>query len=610
MHSLVVLGPPSEEPPPNVVIEEKAQRNTSPSVGQVVRSPDYASRQKYGDVEVPEEPEAPSEEVEGDGQNSSNQETPQETVIDCTRTVHLLGTEGAPENGSGKEGVGTRTGEPILLVWSANVRDRHLIVEDRGANERRHKGCDHLTIKRDPRRDMDIMGQLEILGKMERMRRGDVSVRLEVIHGGGVARKPEPSEQLRDDVQGDLDIGDGHDDAARNAENDREEDTVQYDGWGGVGGVSPNTSRTERDRDGKDAKVDVLGNLLIAPHKTSVDVFGVSEGGFTLDQVLESSNDLSAVVEVGVGDGRGIHGEEHPIVEGVGSREVRWGVSLVGSLVEEATIVDSIRNVVAGTGVIEHTVRVDGDICGVPGVGVPDSDNDRECEECAEERVEDTVEGIDQRIASNGALVPIPCGERVQTQTTVSTGNGCQVNVIGSDPGCPIEVGHGGDEVVRKPEVDEHGDEAVGEPPHPGNPPTVGRSVGSRVEGPIECDGGQVRGPNGAGWVHEEAAGETSEAVTDKIGREGNEDLIAELASPGLVEVEREVLNPNDVCGVGRRETDVCHDCDDHVLLHVELARVEAPGITEGVKLGDGKDGLEQFTSWVCTETGSGTGKT
>lgn len=169
IHSLVVLGPPSEEPPPNVVIEEKGQWDSSPSVGQVVRSPDYTSHQKDGDVEVPEELESPSEEVKGDGQNSANEETPQEAVVDCTRTVHLPRTEGTPKDGSGKEGVGARTGEPILLVWGANVRDRHLVVEDRSANERGHKCGDHLAIKCDPRRNMDIMGQLEILGEMERM---------------------------------------------------------------------------------------------------------------------------------------------------------------------------------------------------------------------------------------------------------------------------------------------------------------------------------------------------------------------------------------------------------------------------------------------------------
>jgi len=67
MHSLVVLGPPSQEPPPNVVIEQKRQRDPSPGVRQIVGSIDYTSSQKDGDVEVPEEPESHSEEVEGDG---------------------------------------------------------------------------------------------------------------------------------------------------------------------------------------------------------------------------------------------------------------------------------------------------------------------------------------------------------------------------------------------------------------------------------------------------------------------------------------------------------------------------------------------------------------
>ena len=44
-----------------------------------------------------------------------------------------------------------------------------------------------------------------------------------------------------------------------------------------------------------------------------MDILGVGEGGLAADRVLETSNDLTAVVEVGVGDGRGVEGEIHPV---------------------------------------------------------------------------------------------------------------------------------------------------------------------------------------------------------------------------------------------------------------------------------------------------------
>ena len=69
-----------------------------------------------------------------------------------------------------------------------------------------------------------------------------------------------------------------------------------------MGGISTDTSSTQSDRDDEDGEINVLGNLLVAPHETGVDILGVSEGGLAVDQVLETGNDLAAVVEVGMGD--------------------------------------------------------------------------------------------------------------------------------------------------------------------------------------------------------------------------------------------------------------------------------------------------------------------
>ena len=42
-HSLVVLGPPGQETPPDVVVEDESDRNGRPNVGHVVRSPDKST---------------------------------------------------------------------------------------------------------------------------------------------------------------------------------------------------------------------------------------------------------------------------------------------------------------------------------------------------------------------------------------------------------------------------------------------------------------------------------------------------------------------------------------------------------------------------------------
>ena len=113
----------------------------------------------------------------------------------------------------------------------------------------------------------------------------------------------------------------------------------------------------------------------------------------------------------------------------------------------------------------------------------------------------------------------------------------------------------------------------------------------------MEClaqrDRGQVSGPDGARGVDEETTSEASKPVTDEVGRKGNKDLVAKVASPSLVEVDGEVLCPDNLSGVKSGESDVGHDGDDHVLLHVELARVEIPCAAESGVLLIGEDCLE-----------------
>ena len=167
------------------------------------------------------------------------------------------------------------------------------------------------------------------------------------------------------------------------------------------------------------------------------------------------------------------------------------------------------------------------------------------------------------------------------------------MDVVGSDPGGPVEVRHGSDEVVGEPEVDEHRDETVAEPPHPRHCPSVRGSVCPRVEGLIQRDRSQVRGPDGARGVHEETTSKTGETVTDEVGGQGDKDLVPKAASPRLVEVEWEVLHPDDVSGVRGRKSDVGHDGDNHVLLHVEPARVEAPRIAKSGELLFGEGSLK-----------------
>ena len=119
-------------------------------------------------MEVLENLPLPTEEVEWDREEGTNEETPQETIVDGTGTEHLLWPKGTPEDGSGEESVDTRTSEVVLLLGCADIGDlRHLIVEDGRAYESGNDGSKHLAVEGDPRWDMDVVGELEVLGKVE-----------------------------------------------------------------------------------------------------------------------------------------------------------------------------------------------------------------------------------------------------------------------------------------------------------------------------------------------------------------------------------------------------------------------------------------------------------
>jgi len=92
--------------------------------------------------------------------------------------------------------------------------------------------------------------------------------------------------------------------------------------------------------------------------------------------------------------------------------------------------------------------------------------------------------------------------------------------------------------------------------------------------------------------------------------------LVTKVTSPRLIEVDREVLDKDDlthpalgrsrgttiarktyVGGIGGGETNVSHDGNHHMLLHVERSGVETPGISEGSKSPSRKDLLKEPTN-------------
>ena len=130
-------------------------------------------------------------------------------------------------------------------------------------------------------------------------------------------------------------------------------------------------------------------------------------------------------------------------------------------------------------------------------------------------------EGIDQRISNHSKLIPIKSGERVKSQAGHTTSNRSEFGVLRGNPSYPVKVRHRLEDVVGEQEVDEHGDETVHEPPHPGDCPTVYCIVGFGMKGAAESNDRQVGGPDSMGRVDEKSTGEAGETVTYEVDGEG-----------------------------------------------------------------------------------------
>ena len=153
-----------------MVVEGVSDGDGGPNVGHVVRCPGESTIQEDRNVEVGKGFELLAEEVEGNGQDSTQRETPQEAIVDATGTERLFRTESTPEDGSREKRAGPRAGEVILLHGRADTRDlSHLVVENGRADESGDESCPHLAVEGDPRSDVHVMGELETLSEVESM---------------------------------------------------------------------------------------------------------------------------------------------------------------------------------------------------------------------------------------------------------------------------------------------------------------------------------------------------------------------------------------------------------------------------------------------------------
>ena len=158
-----------------------------------------------------------------------------------------------------------------------------------------------------------------------------------------------------------------------------------------------------------------------------------------LEKRLEATDYIEAVVEVCVDDRCGVYRKKYTVEEGIGCCEVEGRVGLISSLIVEPILVENVGNLVAVTESIIRLVDVDRHVSCIPGIRVPDGNDDGEGDGRAQEGVESDEERGDEGLLTSCDNVPVKGRQGVETQTGLCTGDGGEVYVVRSDPRYPTK---------------------------------------------------------------------------------------------------------------------------------------------------------------------------
>jgi hypothetical protein len=208
-----------------------------------------------------------------------------------------LRTDGTPENRGVGEGGGGRASEAVGLVRRAEVRDvpEHPGLDAKDDKARNNSG-NSLHSEHCARRDLHVVSELEITGEHDSLVGDEVSVGLEDDDGDGLAWDHVSSDELDDDVERDLLVGDGLDDADGDDEEGGEDERDD---------VGPDRELRREAGDGADAEdegdheegaVPPMWDLGVDGHEARVDVLLVLESATALAHEVATVPDCKEAV--------------------------------------------------------------------------------------------------------------------------------------------------------------------------------------------------------------------------------------------------------------------------------------------------------------------------
>jgi len=237
------------------------------------------------------------------------------------------------------------------------------------------RGGSSLSEEHDPRRDLHIVAKFQVTGEVEGLFRHDGSKHLEDHDGDRFFWNDVAGNELGEDVESQLLVGNRKEDAEGEDEDQGKGDGKDVSPERHPRVVHLDGNRPEDEGDDESDSEPPVGNVAVARHEASVNILLI------FDVCAELLHDVTSVPQVGVSNNGGERGEAQTVVDDKRRGEEDWGVVAVLLHIEEA-VRNDFERVEWETGVRVSLGGGNWEVGGVPAVcEVDDWDDEPEPEQ-------------------------------------------------------------------------------------------------------------------------------------------------------------------------------------------------------------------------------------
>ena len=255
-----------------------------------------------------------------------------------------------------------RADEPILLPGSANILN---VCEDPALNadsdKARDCGGDDLSEEHDSGWDLHVMTKFQVSREVEGLFRHDGAVNLEDHNGDGLPGNDVAGDELGENVESQLLVGDRTEDAEWEGEDQGDDYGEKESPEWHLRVVNLDGNHSEDEGCYENCTEPPIGDGTVASHEARVNVL------LFLDAGAKLLHNVTSVPQVGVGDDGSESSKTQAVVDGKCCGHEDGGVVTVLLHIEK-TIRNDLETVVRGTGIGVGLRGDDGEVCRVPSV--------------------------------------------------------------------------------------------------------------------------------------------------------------------------------------------------------------------------------------------------